>query len=384
MAPMIVRNATDATAWDAFLAKQPYRPFLQSWTMGEVYSDIGQTPVRLQIEQEGEVVGICFGHVVPARRGRHLSVPYGPLFSYTLTPFDFEGLAAPLLEALRQTAKQHDCAFVRCSPFLARNDEGAFIQMMQKGGGRVLHAPLHLLAEQVWYLPLTSTDAWRNPTARSPQPAATSTQEFQLQTEDNLFKAFRSTTRNLIRRAEKDGVTIRASVNPDNDVEHFLKLHDETRQRHGFTPYTNTFFRAQVKRFAARNECTVYLAEYQGQVIASSIHMHAFGETSYHHGASADAFKKIPSSYLLQWTAIRDAMKRSDHIYNFWGIAPLSLDKDGKQRAEPGHPFSGVTLFKTGFGGNLLELARCLDIPLSLKYHGTRAFEVFRKWRRGF
>ncbi len=376
MSTVHVRHATDSAVWDSFLAAQPYRPFLQSWTMGDVYSDIGQKPVRLQIEQDGVVVGICFGHVVPARRGRHLSVPYGPLFSYTLTPFDFQAMAAPLLEALRQTAKQHDCAFVRCSPFLERNDEGAFIQMLQKGGGRILHAPLHLLAEQVWYLPLTTANPWLEPTKL--QTAAQPVHE------DELFKQFRSTTRNLIRRAEKDGVTIRASERPDHDVEHFLKLHDETRQRHGFTPYTNTFFRAQVKRFAARNECTVYLAEYQSQVIASSIHMHAFGETSYHHGASADAFKKIPSSYLLQWTAIKDAMKRGDHVYNFWGIAPLALDKDGKQRAEPGHPFSGVTLFKTGFGGNLLELARCLDIPLSLKYHGTRAFEVFRKWRRGF
>ncbi|HRH93730.1 MAG TPA: peptidoglycan bridge formation glycyltransferase FemA/FemB family protein [Candidatus Peribacteria bacterium] len=376
MSTVHVRPATDAAVWDAFLAAQPYRPFLQSWTMGDVYADIGQTPVRLQIEQDGEVIGICFGHVVPARRGRHLSVPYGPLFAYTLTPLDFQDIAAPLLEALRQTAKQHDCAFVRCSPFLARNDEAAFMAMIRDGGGHTLHAPLHLLAEQVWYLPLTTVNPWQDPAA-PPLPA-------QSVNEEELFKQFRSTTRNLIRRAEKDGVTVRASRDPNADVEHFLKLHDETRQRHGFTPYTNAFFRAQVKRFAARSECTVYLAEYQGQVIASSVHMHAFGETSYHHGANADAFKKIPSSYLLQWTAIKDAIQRGDRIYNFWGIAPLIEDKDGKKQAAPGHPFSGVTLFKTGFGGNLLELARCLDIPLTLKYHGTRAFEVFRKWRRGF
>ncbi len=369
---MHVRPAIDQAAWDAFLAAQPFRPFLQSWTMGEVYRDVGQTPVRLQIERDdGTVAGVCFAHVVPARRGRHLSVPYGPLFAYTLSPEDFRAIAAPLLAALRQEAAAHDCAFVRCSPFLERTDEAAMMDMIRSSGSRVLRSPLHLLAEQVWYLPLMEPNPWAKPALEVPRtPAA----------EDALFKNFRSTTRNLIRRAEKDGVTIRASQSPETDVEHFLKLHDETRQRHGFTPYTNAFFRAQVKRFAQRRECTVYLAEYQGQVIAASVHMHAFGETSYHHGASADAFKKIPASYLLQWTAIKDALKRGDRVYNFWGIAPLAAD--GK--AEKGHPFAGVTLFKTGFGGQLLELAQCLDIPLSLKYHGTRAFEVFRKWRRGF
>jgi peptidoglycan pentaglycine glycine transferase (the first glycine) len=369
MSAMHVTPATDPRAWDAFVAAQPYRPFLQSWTMGEVYRDIGQEPVRLQMERDGAIVGVCFAHLVPARRGRHLSVPYGPLFSYALHPSDFKALAAPLLAALRAEAEKRGCAFVRCSPFLARGEEGAFMELFRSAGARVLRSPLHLLAEQVWYLPLMTPDPWGRP-QETPVPVP----------EEELFKNFRSTTRNLVRRAEKDGVTIRASASPEQDVEHFIRLHDETRHRHGFTPYTNAFFRAQVKRFSALNDCTVYLAEYQGQVIAASIHMHAFGETSYHHGASADAFKKIPASYLLQWTAIRDALKRGDRAYNFWGIAPLG--PDGK--AEKGHPFAGVTLFKTGFGGNLLELVQCMDIPLSLKYHGTRAFEVFRKWRRGF
>jgi lipid II:glycine glycyltransferase (peptidoglycan interpeptide bridge formation enzyme) len=48
------------------------------------------------------------------------------------------------------------------------------------------------------------------------------------------------------------------------------------------------------------------------------------------------------------------------------------------------HPFSGVTTFKTGFGGNLLELTHCVDLPLSPRYHVTRMVETVRKWKRGF
>jgi len=103
--------------------------------------------------------------------------------------------------------------------------------------------------------------------------------------------------------------------------------------------------------------------------------MHAHDETSYHHGASTHKYPKIPASYLLQWTAITDSLKRGDNIYSFWGIAP-----DGAKK----HPFAGVTLFKKGFGGEMLELVHCMDIPISKRYYLTRAFETYRKWRRGF
>jgi lipid II:glycine glycyltransferase (peptidoglycan interpeptide bridge formation enzyme) len=48
------------------------------------------------------------------------------------------------------------------------------------------------------------------------------------------------------------------------------------------------------------------------------------------------------------------------------------------------HPFAGVTLFKTGFGGQLLNLIHCQDIPISKKYYLTWGFEMVRKWKRGF
>ena len=185
----------------------------------------------------------------------------------------------------------------------------------------------------------------------------------------------RKTTRNLIGRAGRDGVVVTASDDPVRDLPLFLALHNETKKRHGFTPYSDALFRAQVARFAPRNECTLYLARYQGSVIAASIHMHAFGETSYHHGASSALYEKIPASYLLQWTAIKDALRRGDHIYNFWGIAPEGAKS---------HPFAGVTTFKTGFGGNSLELVHCRDLPVSAQYWITYGFETLRKWKRGF
>lgn len=359
----VVREAQDSASWEAFLAAQPYRPFLQSWTMGEVYRDVGQMPLRFEVLQDNKVVGVCFAHVVPARRGKHLAIPYGPVVQTT------EALPA-LFEALRTAGSEHGCRFLRLSPFWPARDAKS-----QWLGAHAVTSPLHLLAEHTWYLPLTASDAWAHPAL----PAGDRREA------EEIFSKFRSTTRNLIRRAEKEGVTIETSSHPEADVEHFIRLHDETRKRHGFTPYTNTFFRSELAHFSDRNAATLYLARYQGEVIAAAMHIHMYGETSYHHGASTHRFSKIPASYLLQWHAIQDALRRGDHVYNFWGIAPVNVADDGKvETTTKKHPFAGVTLFKTGYGGALLELLPCHDVPLHPAYRVTRAIETVRKWKRGF
>ena len=358
---MIIEQASSRQEWDNFLAAQRYRPFLQSWTMGEVYRDCGQEPVRLIAKENGAIAGICQTVIVDAKRGKHLAVHYGPIIAESS---QLSAVICQMMESFRRIAEQHQCSFIRLSPFWPSSNA-------QKISG-ALSSPLHLLAEHIWYLPLRDPNPWTQETGNSPV------------TEEQLLAAMRKTTRNLIRRAEKEGVTIEASKDPVNDLSRFLALHDETRKRHSFTPYTNGFFRAQIAQFAPRNEVTLYLARYQGNVIASSIHMHAFGETSYHHGASSYEHRKIPASYLLQWTAIRDALKRGDRVYNFWGIAPGTLTEEGFKISEPKHPFAGVTLFKTGFGGQLLHLMHCQDLPIRKTYYLTRGFELLRKWKRGF
>lgn len=366
---MRIDIASDQAAWDAFLSTQTFSPFLQSWTMGEVYKRTNQEVIRLETRNGNDITGICMAVVVPAKRGRHLSIPYGPVVDSLDT--------LPLfIEALKEEAKKHRCSFIRLSPFLSLSKKQEWKDALQE---KHFDAPLHLLAEHIWYLPLTMPDLWLEADLKS-NPTGTQ------RTEEEIMNMMRKNTRNLIRRAKREGVEIIRSEDPLQDIEHYLTLHEETRKRHKFTPYTDAFFRAQLEEFSKRGETTLYMAKYRDEVIASSIHMHIGGETSYHHGASTHKYPKIPASYLLQWEAICDALKRGDHTYNFWGISPMepSPNGDGERIAEPKHPFAGVTLFKTGFGGKLCNLVHCTDIPVHPSYYATRAFEQLRKWKRGF
>lgn len=366
MRHIAVLPAENRDEWERFLTSQPSTPFLQSWTMGDVYADLSQPAVRLEIRIDDRLVGICFGHIVNARRGRHLSIPYGPVIE-ALDQEQTAAVLSRLMDELSRIAREKKCLFIRVSPYwrldCASNEKTVYehwVTEKRVGSHRIVPSPLHLLAEYVWMLPLKG------------------------KTEEMLLAGMRKTTRNLIRRAQKEGVTVRASKNPSEDLTHFLSLHGETKNRHGFTPYSDAFFIAQVKRFSSENACTLYLAEYKGNVVSSSIHMHYGTETSYHHGASTQRFK-VPASYLLQWHAITDALTRGDSTYNFWGIAPMIQEAPEEWKMlNESHPFAGVTLFKTGFGGSMAPLAHCMDVPLSPLYTLTRLLEVARKYRRGF
>ncbi len=365
---MNIQPATDQASWEQFLQLQRFSPFLQSWTMGEVYRDIGQEPVRLEMREDGIITGICQAIVVPARRGRHLMVQYGPITASGHQPL----ATSSLLAAVKDVARDHNCGFIRVSPFLPES----MASQIGWPPAESMPSPLHLLSEYTWYIALRSVDRWIDDRFDA---------QLEARTEESIKADMRKTTRNLIGRAEREGVTVEASNNPDADLDIYFKLQEETYKRHHFVPYRESYIRAQVKHFAPKGQAIVYIARYQNEPVAASVHMTYGGVTSYHHGASTHKYAKIPASYLLQWTAISDALKRGDSIYNFWGIAPRKMLETGEEVIiDKSHPFAGVTTFKTGFGGKPLPLVHCIDLPLTSSYRFTRAFEFIRKWKRGF
>ena len=244
---------------------------------------------------------------------------------------------------------------------------------------------MHLLSEYTWYIPLKEKDRWMYPPSPPGRGVGGEVEEVRSRSENDILADMRKTTRNLVGRAQREGVTVTASLDPEKDLDIYFTLQEETYKRHHFVPYRESYIRAQVKHFAPLGQAIVYVARYNGEPVAASVHMSYAGITSYHHGASTQKYSKIPASTLLQWTAIRDALERGDDIYNFWGIAPRRVNEEGNEVIiNPKHPFAGVTTFKTGFGGHPLPLMHCVDLPLTGMYQATRAFEFVRKWRRGF
>lgn len=352
MSRIHITEDIEQDSWESFLRSQNRPPFLQSWYMHDLHEQIGDTSIRLGIYEDGELIGIAFAALITARRGVHLYLPYGPV----LTSGSWKHLPV-ITEALAEYGRAHGAAFLRCSPFILGSQENA--AAFSSAGWRP--SPMHVLAEHLWILNIE-------------------------QDEDVILKGMRKTMRNLIRRAERDGVTIHMSTEPadiERDVEAFIEIHHETAQRHHFTPYRDDYFRAQVHSFAREGIARVFRAEYEGKTIASTIHMFYGDMASYHHGASLSAYRKVPASYLLQWEAIKEAKRAGCTSYNFWGIVPPQDMISPVLKKQ--HPFTGVTKFKTGFGGEEFDLLHCHDYPIAPSYYyKTVPIETARRIRRGF
>lgn len=346
MSKIQIDEQIERDEWEAFLLSLPCPPFLQSWNMRELHSAIGENSLAAGIRVDGRLAGLAFVVEVQAKRGNYLYLPYGPVFERS----GWDALPA-LTAYLKRKGSKIRADFIRSSPFIADSQE--YRSLYRRCGYRP--APIHMLAEHIWWLDITPN-------------------------EDVLLKGMRKTMRNLIRRCDRDGVQIRMETS-DEAVNVFSQIHQDTVQRHGFVPYHDEYFMAQVRAFRGDGQVAVFIAEHEGTPISAAIMMFYGDMASYHHGASLSEYGKIPASYGIQWAAIQEAKRRGCSRYNFWGVVPE--EKQLSPFLKRKHPWIGISKFKTGFGGSQFDLLHCQDYPLTLKYQMTRVIETARRIKRG-
>lgn len=336
-----VHPVTNSKDWDEFLVSESPDTFLQSWSWNACNKKLGETSIPLGAYENGTLIGVALALTVTAKRGSFLFCPHGPITKKR------EAYTA-LLEGLIKEARSRGARFLRISPLLLNTPEN--YSVFQNAGFR--NAPIHMHAETMWILDITPP-------------------------EEQLLSGMRKTTRNLIRRAGKEGVRVRFSSD-QKDLEAFCALYEETAVREKFVPFSRSLLTEEFQSFLANNtssDVLLALAEHNGEPLAGAI-VPIFGTSGfYHQGASSRKRPKIPAAYLLHWEIIRALKQKNIEQYNFWGIAP---------RNDRNHPWSGLTRFKTGFGGREVEYLHAQDIPLSPMYWVTYIIEHLRKRRRGY
>jgi lipid II:glycine glycyltransferase (peptidoglycan interpeptide bridge formation enzyme) len=338
---MIIREITSKTDWEDFLSMVKPHSFLTSWDWGEVQERLGTKIFRFGIFNEDSLVGVVLVLLIKARRGSFLFCPHGPIIKSGVTT---ESVLTALLTILRGLGRKLKCSFIRLSPLLD-NSEGNRTLFRQLG---FHNAPIHLMhPELAWLLDIRKD-------------------------EETLLRNMRKTTRYLIRRAEKEGIGVREGDSNFN-LEEFLKIYQTTVDRQNFTPFRDEFLKNELEVFKKDNHIKIFLAEYEGRAIAAAVIVFYGRSAFYHHGASDQTLSQIPGSYLLQWRAIQAAKARGCDFYNFWGIV-----RGGNKK----HPWAGLSLFKTGFGGFEEEYLHAQDFILSPQYYFVYLVEKLRRMRR--
>lgn len=333
-----IRVIEDKGTWELFaLTHGPYALF-QSWNWYETLQTLRANVTAYGVYIQDVLVAIFLTHIVKARRGSFVHLRHGPILSPQAPEFVWTEIAT----FTKKLAIQNNCWFVRMSPQLQVGAQSENVRKSVHG----IPASIHRMdGEYCWVLDLHAT-------------------------EEALLADMRKATRYEIRRAAKDGVEIISS----RDVKYlkeFDRLYKKTSDRHGFVPHEG--IREEFTIFSKRNQAMLYLGKYHNKVYASAIVLYYGQQAIYHHGASINA--PVPVSAAVQWKAICEAKERGMNVYNFWGIAPESNTK---------HPWRGITVFKKGFGGHIIEYMHAFDIPVSPLYTFTRVVDVLRKYKRGY
>jgi lipid II:glycine glycyltransferase (peptidoglycan interpeptide bridge formation enzyme) len=330
-----VRPIDQKENWEKFIAGCVEANFLQSWNWGVFHQNLGKQVLYLGLFDHDVQIGAALCVVEEAKRGRYMAIAGGPLV-------DFEQKLALtfFVKEIQRFARQAGCLFVRFRPQLIDSPQ---LRKTVQGLGFMI-SPMHLTADLTLQLDLT-------------KPV------------DQLLAEMRKGTRYEVRRAEKLGIVVETSTDP-NQIEEFYQHQLILARKHQFTPFSYKFWFEQFKAFAADQQVMLFHAKLNNQILASAFIIFYNHEAVYHYGVSTPANDKLPGSYACQWAAIKAAQEKGCLRYNFWGIAPEN---------QPTHRFAGVSLFKRGFGGEEVQYLPAHDLPLDWRYNFTRAFEFLRK-----
>ena len=206
--------------------------------------------------------------------------------------------------------------------------------------------------------------------------------------EEDILSKMHSKWRYNIRLSEKKGVKIHRylgnDVNLSTKIDKFYELTKETNARDGNSSHAKSYYLDLIKSSAEQNGLkenevpvkteyplvSLYIAEHEGQEIASIMTLFSGDEAIYLYGASSNNKRNLMPNHLLQWTAMKDAKAYGSKVYDMYGMPPEGEDEH--------HPMHGLYMFKANFGGKIIHRPGSWDVPLKFIYKPYNTAEKLR------
>ena len=200
-------------------------------------------------------------------------------------------------------------------------------------------------------------------------------------TEEEILEKMHSKWRYNIRLSERKGVVIHRylgnDINLSEKIDKFYELTKITNARDGNASHSKAYYADLIKSSAEEVSAgkdvpviSLYIAEHEGEEIASIMTLFSHDEAIYLYGASSNNKRNLMPNHLLQWTAMKDAKAYGSKYYDMYGMPPEGKDEN--------HPMHGLYMFKANFGGKNIHRTGSWDIPLKAIYHPYSAAEKLR------
>jgi lipid II:glycine glycyltransferase (peptidoglycan interpeptide bridge formation enzyme) len=166
--------------------------------------------------------------------------------------------------------------------------------------------------------------------------------------ESDILVRMKSKWRYNVRLASKKGVIVRRA--DADELPKFYEILKKTARRDGIAIHSIDYYTmlfSHCRDYSQGGQETIlYLAEYEGEVLAGAVILVRGRDAVYLYGASSDNKRNFMAPYLVQWKAIADAKAKGCAVYDLFGIPPSE---------DPNHPMAGLYRFKTGFGGRVIH-----------------------------
>jgi CelD/BcsL family acetyltransferase involved in cellulose biosynthesis len=127
----------------------------------------------------------------------------------------------------------------------------------------------------------------------------------------------RSQVQRSIRRAEREGLTVRRGSSPHDLVDTFYQLHLRTRRRQGVPVQPRRFFRLLWDNAIATGLGSLLIVEAAAQPIAAAVFLTWNETVIYKFGASDESSWSLRPNHLLLWDAIRAACEQGCRWFDF-------------------------------------------------------------------
>lgn len=328
------KTSLDSADWDD-RQKRLEASFLQTSSWARFQESIGHKPHFISGESWS-----CLLLERRARLGRYLFAPYGPTISHGAEP-------RAVFETLKSYARQQKANWLRLEPVFQDCPLSEQREALKRAGGR----------------PVRSVEPHLTRIIDLTRPA------------DDILASLSQTTRNIIRRNQRQNILSFKSSRRPADISILTDLLDTVASRKGIGFFTSDYYQKQAEVLMPAGRSVLEIAYYQDQAVGAAL-IHDFAKTaSYTNAASLPQARDQNVSALLLWQAMLNAKERGNVSIDLYGIAP--------DDAGPDHPWAGFSSFKKKFGGEIVERAGTWDIPLSGKYRLYASAQAARKLVRG-
>lgn len=172
---------------------------------------------------------------------------------------------------------------------------------------------------------------------------------------DTVISSLNQKGRHAIRRAERDGVTVKeVDSNDENCQLMYRLLADTAAGSFGIRGYS--YYKTFWQRYAAAKKGQLFFAYVDGEVVAGAYALVFGAKSTYKDGASVRERSVYGASHLLQWRVIEWAKAHGAKLHDFCGAPP------SREINNPEHPHYGIGRFKTSFNKEVTDYVGAYDM----------------------